>query len=231
MKTLRLKRGKEESLDRFHPWVFSGALNEHLPEGLEEGETVGVETADGRFVGTGHYQIGSIAVRILDFSDRPIDEQFYAVRLQEAFAVRRSLGMKRPDNNAFRLVHGEGDFLPGLVVDIYGPTAVMQAHSPGMHYAREIIAGQLVAIPGLGVENVYYKSETTLPYKARLDPQNEYIIGSYVGNEALENGLKFNIDWLKGQKTGFFVDQRDNRSLLEKFAHRRRVLNMFCYTG
>mgnify|MGYP001538179863 FL=1 len=231
MKTLRLKRGKEESLDRFHPWVFSGALNEPLPEGLEEGETVGVETADGRFVGTGHYQIGSIAVRILDFSDRPIDEQFYAVRLQEAFAVRRSLGMMRPDNNAFRLVHGEGDFLPGLVVDIYGPTAVMQAHSPGMHYAREIIAGQLVAIPGLGVENVYYKSETTLPYKARLDPQNEYIIGSYVGNEALENGLKFNIDWLKGQKTGFFVDQRDNRSLLEKFAHGRRVLNMFCYTG
>lgn len=231
MKTLRLKRGKEESLDRFHPWVFSGALNEHLPEGLEEGETVGVETADGRFVGTGHYQIGSIAVRILDFSDRPIDEQFYAVRLQEAFAVRRSLGLMRPDNNAFRLVHGEGDFLPGLVVDIYGPTAVMQAHSPGMHYAREIIAGQLVAIPGLGVENVYYKSETTLPYKARLDPQNEYIIGSYVGNEALENGLKFNIDWLKGQKTGFFVDQRDNRSLLEKFAHGRRVLNMFCYTG
>ena len=231
MKTLRLKRGKEESLDRFHPWVFSGALNEHHPEGLEEGETVGVETADGRFVGTGHYQIGSIAVRILDFSDRPIDEQFYAVRLQEAFAVRRSLGMMRPDNNAFRLVHGEGDFLPGLVVDIYGPTAVMQAHSPGMHYAREIIAGQLVAIPGLGVENVYYKSETTLPYKARLDPQNEYIIGSYVGNEALENGLKFNIDWLKGQKTGFFVDQRDNRSLLEKFAHGRRVLNMFCYTG
>lgn len=231
MKTLRLKRGKEESLDRFHPWVFSGALNEHLPEGLEEGETVSVETAEGRFVGTGHYQIGSIAVRILDFSDRPIDEQFYAVRLQEAFAVRRSLGLMRPDNNAFRLVHGEGDFLPGLVVDIYGPTAVMQAHSPGMHYAREIIAGQLVAIPGLGVENVYYKSETTLPYKARLDPQNEYIIGSYVGNEALENGLKFNIDWLKGQKTGFFVDQRDNRSLLEKFAHGRRVLNMFCYTG
>lgn len=231
MKTLRLKRGKEESLDRFHPWVFSGALNEHLPEGLEEGMTVAVETADGRFVGTGHYQIGSIAVRILDFSDRSIDAQFYAARLQEAFAVRRSLGLMRPDNNAFRLVHGEGDFLPGLVVDIYGPTAVMQAHSPGMHYAREIIAGQLVTIEGLGVKNVYYKSETTLPYKARLDPQNEYIIGSYAGNEALENGLRFNIDWLKGQKTGFFVDQRDNRSLLEKFAHGRRVLNMFCYTG
>lgn len=231
MKTLRLKRGKEESLDRFHPWVFSGALNEHLPEGLEEGMTVAVETADGRFVGTGHYQIGSIAVRILDFSDRPIDALFYAARLQEAFAVRRSLGLMRPDNNAFRLVHGEGDFLPGLVVDIYGPTAVMQAHSPGMHYAREIIAGQLVTIEGLGVKNVYYKSETTLPYKARLDPQNEYIIGSYAGNEALENGLRFNIDWLKGQKTGFFVDQRDNRSLLEKFAHGRRVLNMFCYTG
>lgn len=231
MKILRLKKGKEESLDRFHPWVFSGALSDHIPSDLEEGETVGVEAFDGRFIGTGHFQIGSIAVRILDFSRRDIDEGFYAIRLREAFAVRQTLSLMRPDNNAFRLVHGEGDFLPGLVVDIYGNTAVMQAHSPGMHFARNIIAKCLVELDGAGIENVYYKSETTLPYKARLDPQNDYLIGSYAGNTAIENGLKFNIDWLKGQKTGFFVDQRDNRSLLEHYSRGRRVLNMFCYTG
>ena len=231
MKILRLKKGKEESLDRFHPWVFSGALSDHIPSDLEEGETVGVEAFDGRFIGTGHFQIGSIAVRILDFSWRDIDEGFYATRLREAFAVRQTLSLMRPDNNAFRLVHGEGDFLPGLVVDIYGNTAVMQAHSPGMHFARNIIAKCLVELDGAGIENVYYKSETTLPYKARLDPQNDYLIGSYAGNTAIENGLKFNIDWLKGQKTGFFVDQRDNRSLLEHYSRGRRVLNMFCYTG
>lgn len=231
MKTLRLKKGKEESLDRFHPWIFSGALAEPLPEGIEEGDVVCVETSGGRFVGIGHYQIGSIAVRILDFSNRSIDASFFAERLRKAFAVRKALGLKRPDNNAYRLVHGEGDFLPGLVIDIYGPTAVVQAHSPGMHYSRDIIAQELVALEGAGIENVYYKSETTLPYKARLDPQNDYLIGTFQGNEAVENGLKFNIDWLRGQKTGFFVDQRDNRSLLEHYSDGKRVLNMFCYTG
>ena len=231
MKILRLKKGKEESLDRFHPWVFSGALAEPLPDGLEEGEVVGVESSTGRFIGTGHFQIGSIAVRILDFSQREIDASFFAERLKEAFAVREGLGLKRPDNNAFRLVHGEGDFLPGLVIDIYGPTAVVQAHSPGMHYCRDIIARELVGLEGLGVSNVYYKSETTLPFKARLDPQNDYLIGEFSGSEAIENGLRFNIDWLRGQKTGFFVDQRDNRSLLEHYSRGRKVLNMFCYTG
>ncbi len=231
MKILRLKKGKEESLDRFHPWVFSGALAEPLPDGLEEGEVVGVESSTGRFIGTGHFQIGSIAVRILDFSQREIDASFFAERLKEAFAVREALGLKRPDNNAFRLVHGEGDFLPGLVIDIYGPTAVVQAHSPGMHYCRDIIARELVGLEGLGVSNVYYKSETTLPFKARLDPQNDYLIGEFSGSEAIENGLRFNIDWLRGQKTGFFVDQRDNRSLLEHYSRGRKVLNMFCYTG
>ncbi len=231
MKILRLKKGKEESLDRFHPWVFSGALAEPLPDGLEEGEVVGVESSTGRFIGTGHFQIGSLAVRILDFSQREIDASFFAERLKEAFAVREALGLKRPDNNAFRLVHGEGDFLPGLVIDIYGPTAVVQAHSPGMHYCRDIIARELVGLEGLGVSNVYYKSETTLPFKARLDPQNDYLIGEFSGSEAIENGLRFNIDWLRGQKTGFFVDQRDNRSLLEHYSRGRKVLNMFCYTG
>lgn len=231
MKILRLKKGKEESLDRFHPWVFSGALTEPLPENLEEGEVVGVENSTGRFIGTGHFQIGSIAVRILDFSEREIDASFFAERLREALAVRETLGLSRPDNNAFRLVHGEGDFLPGLVVDIYGPTAVVQAHSPGMHYCRDIIARELVNLKDIDIKNVYYKSETTLPFKALLDPQNDYLIGGFAGNEAVENGLKFNIDWLRGQKTGFFVDQRDNRSLLEHYSKGRKVLNMFCYTG
>lgn len=228
--SLRLRRGKEESLDRLHPWVFSGALTE-MPRDIEEGSVVRVTAHDGRLIGVGHFQIGSIAVRMLDFADTVIDENFFARRLAQAYALRKTLGLQRPDNTAFRLVHGEGDFLPGLVVDVYGDTAVVQAHSPGMHYVRDIVARRLTLLPGAGIANVYYKSETTLPYKARLDPQNDYIIGQYSGNVALENGLKFHIDWLRGQKTGFFVDQRDNRSLLRRFSAGRRVLNMFCYTG
>ena len=229
-KKINLRRGKEESLKRFHPWVFSGAI-ESLDETIEEGDLVSVFTHDGKHIGNGHFQIGSIAVRILTFDDKEIDEQFFTQRLLQAFKVRLSLGLLRPDNNAFRLVHGEGDFLPGLVVDVYGNTAVVQAHSPGMHFARNIIAQGLTKLPDGIIQNVYYKSETTLPYKAQLDPQNQYIIGSYQTDEALENGLAFHVDWLKGQKTGFFVDQRENRSLLEKYSHGRKVLNMFCYTG
>lgn len=229
--TLRLKRGKEESLDRFHPWVFSGALAEPLPDGLEEGDTVTVETSNGRLVGVGHFQIGSIAVRILDFAATEINAEFFRCRLQQALRLRQALQLARPDNNAYRLVHGEGDFLPGLVVDIYGPTAVLQAHSPGMHFERQTIAEQLVALPELGVRNVYYKSETTLPYKAHLDARNDYLIGSMETSVATENSLQFNIDWLRGQKTGFFLDQRDNRALLQHYSQGRRVLNMFCYTG
>lgn len=233
--TLRLKRGKEESLDRFHPWVFSGAIA-NLPQPgsneIEEGETVIVTANDGRFLGQGHYQIGSIAVRMLTFDpSEAVDEGLYRRRILQAVELRRALGLPRPDTDAYRLVHGEGDFLPGLVVDIYGDTAVMQAHSPGMHYARDIIAKVLVDIDELGVKNVYYKSDTTLPYKAHLDPQNDYLIGSYNHDTALENGLTFRIDWLRGQKTGFFVDQRDNRALLSRYSRGRRVLNMFCYTG
>ncbi len=229
-KKIILKRGKEESLKRFHPWVFSGAID-RMDETIEEGDLVAIYSNSGTFIGVGHFQIGSIAVRVLDFSDRKIDEEFFIERLQRAYDLRQALGLIRDDNNAFRLVHGEGDFLPGLVVDVYDRTAVVQAHSPGMHFARNIIAQSLVKIADGLIRNVYYKSETTLPYKAQLDPQNDYIIGKFDGNVAMENGLKFYVDWLKGQKTGFFVDQRDNRSLLEHYAKGRTVLNMFCYTG
>ena len=228
-KRVILKRGKEESLKRFHPWVFSGAIARM--DNIEEGDLVTVYDHEGNLIGNGHYQIGSIAVRILTFDDTEIDSAFFVKRLTEAYKMRQALGLSRPDNNAFRLVHGEGDFLPGLVVDIYGSTAVMQAHSPGMHFARNLIADALTQLPNAVVKNVYYKSETTLPYKAQLDPQNEYIVGEYDTDVAMENGLKFHVDWLRGQKTGFFVDQRENRSLLEHYATDRKVLNMFCYTG
>ena len=225
-----LRRGKEESLKRFHPWIFSGAIAKMDPE-IEEGDIVSVYTSENKFIAVGHYQIGSIAVRILDFNERRIDETFFIERLEQAYQLRLSIGLIRPDNNAFRLVHGEGDFLPGLVVDIYDKTAVIQAHSPGMHYARNIIAEALVKIADGIVTNVFYKSETTLPYKAQLNSQDGYIKGDFDSNIAVENGLKFHVDWLRGQKTGFFVDQRENRSLLEHYAKDRSVLNMFCYTG
>ena len=229
-KRVFLKKGKEESLKRFHPWVFSGAIAK-MDNGVEEGDIVAVYSYSGVFIAMGHFQIGSITVRILDFAQRDIDADFFFDRLQKAFDLRKSIGLIRPDNNAFRLVHGEGDFLPGLVVDVYDRTAVVQAHSPGMHFARNIIADALLRIADGLIKNVYYKSETTLPYKAQLDPQNDYIVGGFETNVAVENGLKFHVDWLKGQKTGFFVDQRDNRSLLEHYANGRSVLNMFCYTG
>lgn len=225
-----LRKGKEQSLERLHPWVFSGAVARQ-PDTIEEGDTVKVVSSTGNVIGTGHYQIGSITVRILAWGDSPVDAALYSERLKAAYQLRRALKLINRHNNAYRLVHGEGDFLPGLVVDVYGDTAVLQAHSPGMHFARDIIASELVNLPDAGIKNVYYKSETTLPYKAHLDPQNQYIVGSYSTNVAEENGLKFHVDWLKGQKTGFFVDQRDNRALLEKYAHNRKVLNMFCYTG
>ena len=229
-KKIILKRGKEESLKRLHPWVFSGAIDQ-WDDSIEEGDLVSVYTHDGKFVGNGHFQVGSISVRILSFDSEAIDEEFFSKRLNAAMKMRTALNLLREDNTSFRLVHGEGDFLPGLVVDIYGNTAVVQAHSPGMHFARNAIANALVNMPGSLVKNVYYKSETTLPYKAQLDAQNDYIIGEYDTNIAIENGLKFHVDWLKGQKTGFFVDQRENRSLLEKYSQGRNVLNMFCYTG
>lgn len=230
MKKIILKSGKEESILRRHPWIFSGAISQ-LPNDIEEGEIVEVFSSKDKKLAIGHYQIGSIAVRILGFGETELPDNFYEERLLSAFHLRQALNLVRPDNNCYRLVHGEGDFLPGLVVDIYGDTAVMQAHSPGMHYDRFKIAESLVSLPEAHIKNVYYKSDTTLPYKANLGAVNDYIIGKYDGCLALENGLQFNIDWLKGQKTGFFIDQRENRRLLEKFSYGRNVLNMFCYTG
>lgn len=229
-KKITLRKGKEDSLKRFHPWVFSGAIG-HIDEGVEEGDIVAVHAADGSLIGNGHFQVGSISVRMLTWGDEPVDEKFYAQRLNAAAMLRKSLGLMRADNNSFRLVHGEGDFLPGLVIDVYGSTAVLQAHSPGMHFDRHKVAQAIVALPDLDVRNVYYKSETTLPYKAALDAENGYIIGQYDTDIAMENGLRFHVDWLRGQKTGFFVDQRENRTLLEHYSHGRKVLNMFCYTG
>lgn len=230
-KTIVLKRGKADSLRRFHPWVFSGAI-QSLPNNLKEGEIVRVEDASSQFLAVGHYQIGSIAIRILSFEDVVVDDAFWDERLSEALMLRRALNLLRADNNIFRLVHGEGDRLPGLIVDIYGETAVMQAHSVGMHYARHQIAQSLQRILGKSVTQVYYKSETTLPYKANLEELDGPLLGNVSNNNvAVENDLRFHIDWLRGQKTGFFIDQRENRLLLQHYSNKRYVLNMFCYTG
>ena len=230
-KSVYLKRGKEESLLRFHPWVFSGAI-QRMDEGIGEGDLVRVLAENGGFIAVGHYQIGSIAVRVLSFRDVEIDEKFWESRLASALQMRISIGIAdNPQNNTYRLVHGEGDNLPGLVIDCYGKTAVMQAHSVGIHVCRKEIANALMKVMGNRIEHVFYKSETTLPFKAELGQENGFIIGGSDDNTALENGLKFHVDWLRGQKTGFFVDQRENRSLLEKYARGKRVLNMFCYTG
>ena len=228
MKNIFLKRGKEESLLRFHPWVFSGAIH-HAEGDIAEGDIVRVLAADGTFIATGHYQQGSIAVRVLSFRDINIDSSFWMSRLTSALQMRIAIGLAdQPTNDSYRLVHGEGDNLPGLIIDIYGKTAVMQAHSIGMHLCRHDIAQALVATMGQRLENVYYKSETTLPY---MEPENGFIVGGSEDDTATENGLKFHVDWLKGQKTGFFIDQRENRSLLEHYARGKKVLNMFCYTG
>lgn len=256
MITIVLKHKKEESVKRFHPWVFSGAIDKMLDEEgaevqPEEGDWVEVVSKTGDFLGIGLYQIGSIAVRLFTFGNEEFGEEFFLQRLQAAYDLRKSLGLIRPDNNAFRLVHGEGDGLPGLIIDVYDGTAVMQAHTQGIHYIREALAEDLMRVAGADIRNVYYKSETTLSYKSEArqtaeDGVNGYLIidgkkvedreegkalEASISDVAIENGLKFHVDWLKGQKTGFFVDQRENRALVEKFSKGRKVLNMFCYTG
>ncbi|MFR1955691.1 class I SAM-dependent rRNA methyltransferase [Phocaeicola coprophilus] len=231
-KKVYLKPGKEESLKRFHPWVFSGAIARVEGE-PEEGEVVDVYTSQKEFIACGHFQVGSIAVRVLSFRQETIDHAFWVRRLEVAKDLRRALGLiGNPQNNTYRLVHGEGDNLPGLIIDVYDHTAVMQAHSAGMHVYRMEIADALSEVMRDVIQNIYYKSETTLPFKADLlATENGFIKGGSPENIAMENGLKFHVDWLKGQKTGFFVDQRENRHLLEHYAKGRNVLNMFCYTG
>ena len=230
-KSVFLKKGKEDSLLRFHPWIFSGAI-QSADDGIHEGDIVKVFTVNGDFIAIGHYQLGSIAVRVLTFEDSAIDLSFWKSRLLSAFMMRKSIGIAdNPHNDTYRLVHGEGDNLPGLIIDCYGKTAVMQAHSVGFHVCRNEIAQALVEVLEGRIDNVYYKSETTLPYKADLRKENGFIYGGTDDNVARENGLSFHVDWLKGQKTGFFVDQRENRQLLESYAKDRSVLNMFCYTG
>jgi len=229
-KRIQLRKGKDESLRRFHPWVFSGAIL-RMDDGIEEGDLVRVITFEGDFIAVGHYQQGSIAVRVLTFSDVEIDHAFWFSRLQSALRMRLAIGIAdNPQNNTYRLVHGEGDHLPGLIIDIYGQTAVMQAHSIGMHLMRKEIAEVLAEVMESRVSHIYYKSETTLPFMTE-DDMNGFLYGGSNDNIALENGLKFRVDWLRGQKTGFFVDQRENRSLLERYSKGKRVLNMFCYTG
>ncbi len=229
-KQIQLKRGKEESLKRFHPWVFSGAIL-RADDGIEEGELVRVVTEKGDFIAVGHYQQGSIAVRVLTFSDVAIDDEFWRSRLSSALQMRLAIGIAdNADNNTYRLVHGEGDLLPGLIIDVYGETAVMQAHSIGMHLCRKEVANALIEVMQQRVKHIYYKSETTLPFMT-ADDMNGFLYGGSEDNIATENGLKFRVDWLRGQKTGFFVDQRENRSLLEHYSKGKRVLNMFCYTG
>lgn len=226
-----LKPKKEESLLRFHPWVFSGAI-QSIEGKPEEGDLVEIYATNQRFLAIGHYQIGSIAIRIVSFQQIVIDADFWAERIRVAYTMRQALGLAGVENNnTFRLIHGEGDNLPGLIVDMYAHTAVMQAHSVGMHCARHQIAEALKAVLGDALQNIYYKSEATLPYKANLGSEDGYLLGGEVEDIALESGLKFRVDWQKGQKTGFFVDQRENRSLLEHYAKGRSVLNMFCYTG
>lgn len=230
-KKIKLKPKKEESLRRFHPWIFSGAVQQK-DDSLTEGEVVSVYTSNDEFIAVGHYQIGSIEVRVLSFDEEAIDLDFWTKRLASALQLRKSIGLVSADNNSYRLVHGEGDNLPGLIIDVYAETAVIQSHSVGMHEDRMMICEGLKAVLGDTLKNIYYKSETTLPFKANLGAENEYLYGGKdVSEVAIENGLKFHPDWVKGQKTGFFVDQRDNRALLEKYAKDRSVLNMFCYTG
>ena len=241
-KTIELKKGKEESLKRFHPWVFSGAVA-HIDEGIEEGETVRVITSQKQFIAVGHYQIGSISVRVLSFKDIAIDHNFWTERISSSLAMRQKIGIAdNPNNNTYRLIHGEGDGISGLIIDCYDDTAVIQAHSVGIHLCRKEIAKALVEVMGKRISNIYYKSETTLPYKAKLGEEsyeaaaanglkNGFLYGGSEKNTAIENGLTFHVDWLHGQKTGFFIDQRENRTLLEQYSKGKSVLNMFCYTG
>lgn len=229
--TFVLKSGKEQSLKRFHPWVFSGAVK-NIEGTAEEGDLVRVLSNNREFLGIGHYQVGSIAVRIITFTDEVVDQSFWMRKLAEAVNLRRALGLiNNPETNVFRLVHGEGDGMPGLVVDYYNGTAVLQAHSVGMYLIRNELARLLKELLGDQLQAVYNKSDKTLPFKAGLDPENGYLLGTSEPAIVKEYGQAFRVDWVEGQKTGFFIDQRENRRLVQEYAKQRDVLNMFCYSG
>ncbi|MBS7288989.1 MAG: class I SAM-dependent rRNA methyltransferase [Bacteroidales bacterium] len=234
-----LKKGREESLHRYHPWVFSGAIAQ-MAGNPAEGDVVGVYASDGSFLAYGHYQIGSIAVRVLSFDDSALHPLFYEQMLERALQVRRAVGLDGNDDvaamtNCYRLVHGEGDGLPGLIVDYYDGVCVMQAHSVGMFRAKRQITEGLKAIYGSRLKAVYDKSSGTAPFKAGLELIDGYLYKSdgFSDDEqtVLENGHKFIVNWTEGQKTGFFLDQRENRALVGRYAPGRNVLNLFCYTG
>lgn len=229
-----LKPNKEESLLRFHPWVFSGAIASRQGDSVE-GDLVRVLSSQKKLLGIGHCAPESIAVRILAFANEAQNvgnSDFYYGRLSSAYLLRKGLGLISQHNNTFRLVHGEGDRLPGLIIDVYGNTAVMQAHTVGMHRTRHLIAELLPEVTKGLISNVYYKSEGTLPYMANVESADGYLLGNKDDQTpAIERGFGFHADWLRGQKTGFFVDQRDNRALVEDMSKDRRVLNLFSYTG
>jgi 23S rRNA (cytosine1962-C5)-methyltransferase len=230
-----LNKGKEQSLKRFHPWVFSGAVKKIEGGEPAEGDVVEVYSSMGEYLGCGHYQIGSITVRILSFEKVAIDQNFWNNAIQGAYNARKTLGLiGAADTDAYRLVHGEGDFLPGLIIDVYGKTAVIQAHSAGMFLAKGAIAQALKKVYGPALAAIYDKSEGTAPFKAGLDLKDGYLYkeeGIEDAQVVLENGNKFQVNWVEGQKTGFFLDQRDNRALVKKYAAGKNVLNLFCYTG
>ena len=226
-----LKSGKEQSLQRFHPWIFSGAIQEIVGR-VEEGDVVEVVSSKKEFLAMGHVQVGSIAVRVFSFEKVEPDFNFWKGKLDRALDVRKKLGLvDNPDTNVYRLVHGEGDGMPGLIVDFYNGTAVMQAHSAGMYVIRETIAKALKEVMGDRLVAVYDKSEKTVPFKADLEPKDGYLLGESKVFEVQEHGNRFNVDWVEGQKTGFFVDQRENRRLVQEYSKDRSVLNMFCYSG
>ncbi|WP_347841492.1 class I SAM-dependent rRNA methyltransferase [uncultured Draconibacterium sp.] len=226
-----LKSGKDQSLLRFHPWVFSGAIKKMYGTPAE-GDLVKVYSNKDQFLGIGHYQVGSIAVRIVSFEEVVPDYDFWRSKIERAWNLRMKLGFENnTETNVFRLVHAEGDGMPGLIIDFYNGTAVMQMHSIGMYLIREELVKALQEVLGDKLKAVYNKSEKTLPFKAEVKSEDGYLFGSDSENEVLEYGLRFKVDWERGQKTGFFVDQRENRKLVQDYSKNRDVLNMFCYTG
>ena len=226
-----LKSGKDQSLRRFHPWVFSGAIK-RIRGNIAEGDVVTVYSNKEEFLGLGHYQIGSIAVRIFSFQDIEVDFDFWKSKIQKACILRKKTGFfSNTETNVFRLINAEGDGMPGLIIDFYNGVAVMQMHSIGMYLIREKLAKALKEILDNSLTSLYDKSAKTLPYKANIEPADGYILGNDSLRQVSEYGLKFNVDWEKGQKTGFFIDQRENRKLVEQYAKGRDVLNLFSYTG